>query len=269
MWKGDNIIKSNNIVIMSVFFGDLICLGGDFMNNVDLGNIRVVATDIDGTLTNREYLIDLEAITYIRLLEKNDIKVILITGHTFATVSTLSQYIGTSGPVVAENGCVIGYKWEPIMLGPPIDKKEEIIQMMENLGFKLTKSSHFKFIDMAFRRTDKAANITNEELHRILSSAGFEDLEISDSGFAVHIAPKGLNKGSGLVKALEMLNVSPSEALFIGDGENDIPAFKVVGVSVAVNNAPATVKKHADLVTREPYGKGFVEMAKMLLKKED
>ena len=65
-----------------------------------------------------------------------------------------------------------------------------------------------------------------------------------------------------------MLNIPPSEALFIGDGENDLPAFKVAGVSVAVNNAPATVKKHADLVTNESYGKGFVEMAKMLLEKK-
>ncbi len=255
-------------MIRSAFFGTSICLRCDFMNNVNLNGIKVVATDIDGTLTNREYLIDLEAITYIRLLEKNDIKVILITGHTFATVSTLSQYIGTSGPVVAENGCVIGYKWEPILLGKPINEKEKLIKIMEDLGFKLTKSSNFKFIDIAFRRTEKSANITNEELHKILSSEGFENLEISDSGFAVHIAPKGLNKGSGLIKALEMLNIPPSEALFIGDGENDLPAFKVAGVSVAVNNAPATVKKHADLVTNESYGKGFVEMAKMLLEKK-
>ena len=237
------------------------------MSEPDFTQVKVVATDIDGTLTNKNYLIHLEAIRYIRLLEKNGIKVILISGHTFPTVSTLSQYIGTTAPVVAENGCVIGYKWEPILLGKPIENKQKLIDLMIKLGFKPTKSTQFKFIDLAFRRTEKTKDLTTETLQQILSNNGFLDLEISDSGFAVHLAPQGLNKGTGLLRALDIMNLHPENCLFIGDGGNDLPAFEVAGISVAVKNAPDDIKRRVDIVTSKPYGEGFVEIAKTILLK--
>lgn len=52
----------------------------------------------------------------------------------------------------------------------------------------------------------------------------------------------------GIMKALELLNVKPNEALFVGDGTMDIIAAKSAGViSVAVPTGPFSVDKLLEL----------------------
>lgn len=233
----------------------------------DLEWLKVIATDVDGTLANKNYQLNLNAVNYIRKLENLGIKVILITGHTFPTVSTLSQYIGTSGPVVAENGCVIGFKWDPVLLGEPPKERNRLIETMSELGFYSPPANKFKFIDLAFKRTEKSKYITSSQVREYINQRGFKGLEVSDSGFAIHVAPRGLNKGIGLREALRMIDTDPSHAIYIGDGENDIPGFKVARVSIAVANAPDTVKKVVDFVTEKVNGEGFSQVAKRILEK--
>ena len=233
----------------------------------DLKWLKVIATDVDGTLANKNYQLNLNAVNYIRKLENLGIKVILITGHTFPTVSTLSQYIGTSGPVVAENGCVIGFKWNPILLGKPPKEKDKLIEIMDELGFYSPHANKFKFIDLAFKRTEKSKDITSSQVKEYINRRGFRGLEVSDSGFAIHVAPEGLNKGIGLKEALKMVGAKPSHVIYIGDGENDIPGFKLARLSIAVANAPESVKKVADFVTERENGEGFSQVAKKILEK--
>ncbi len=227
--------------------------------------IKVVATDIDGTLSNKNYHLNLMAINYIRKLENLGIKVILVTGQAFPVASALSQYIGTTAPVVAENGCVIGYKWEPILLGEPIRDRDRVVKIMSDLGFYEALTNKFKFIDLAFKRRGKSLHIPVEQIVSELEKNGFKDLEVTDSGFAVHIAPKGLNKGYGLLKALELIEIGSENVLYVGDGENDLSAFEKVGYRVAVANSPPSLKKVADYVTKGSNGEGFAELAKILI----
>lgn len=55
-----------------------------------------------------------------------------------------------------------------------------------------------------------------------------------DSGFAIHVKKPWINKGSGIEKACELLGLNPKEVAHVGDGENDLDAFKVVGYRIAV-----------------------------------
>lgn len=55
----------------------------------------------------------------------------------------------------------------------------------------------------------------------------------------------GVNKGSGVAILLEHLRLDPSRVLFIGDNENDLPVFDVVGTSVAMATAPEEVRQRA------------------------
>jgi len=241
------------------------------MTNFNFKGVEAIATDIDGTLTKPNYLLSIEAIQSIRELEKIGIKVILISGHVFPTVSALSQYVGTSGPIVAENGCVIGYRWEPILLGDPIEDREKVVKLMIDLGFEEAPTNKFRYIDLAFRRTSRS-NLSVETLYDLLEKNGINGIEIHDSGFAVHISPKGLNKGVGLRKALELAKIDPNKTIAIGDGDNDLPFFSVVGFSVAVANASENLKKQANLVLERGNGEGFQELAKMIInakKKEE
>ena len=74
--------------------------------------IKAIITDVDGTLTiNREdYRLEIDAIKAIRKAEGYGIPVVLVSGNALPVVVSISRYVGTTGPVVGENGCLIFYK---------------------------------------------------------------------------------------------------------------------------------------------------------------
>ena len=88
---------------------------------------------------------------------------------------------------------------------------------------------------------------------------GFPELDIVDTGFAVHIKSRCINKGTGLKRLAELMGISARDFVAIGDSPNDIEMLKVSGFGVAVGNAHPDVKKAANMVTRGEHGAGVSE----------
>ncbi|MBV7330461.1 HAD family hydrolase [Chloroflexi bacterium TSY] len=59
---------------------------------------------------------------------------------------------------------------------------------------------------------------------------------------------QGVDKGSGVLRLCELLDVAPQRVLAIGDSDNDIPMLETVGFAVAMGNASAGVKAVADWI---------------------
>ena len=76
---------------------------------------KAIAVDIDGTLTDSNKEIYLEAIEALRRLEAAGIPIILATGNVRAITYGLWRFIGATGPMVCENGGVV---WHPEWDGP-------------------------------------------------------------------------------------------------------------------------------------------------------
>lgn len=75
------------------------------------------------------------------------------------------------------------------------------------------------------------------------------------------------NKASVLNRILEKADLTPEKIAFIGDDLPDIPLFKKVGLSIAVADAPETVRENADMITSAEGGKGAVrEVCEAILK---
>lgn len=55
----------------------------------------------------------------------------------------------------------------------------------------------------------------------------------------------GVDKGSGVAVLLDHLGLDPKRVLFVGDNENDLPVFRVVGTCVAMSTAPEEVRRRA------------------------
>jgi 3-deoxy-D-manno-octulosonate 8-phosphate phosphatase (KDO 8-P phosphatase) len=66
---------------------------------------------------------------------------------------------------------------------------------------------------------------------------------------------------------LEKFGLREEEVAYMGDDIVDIPIFRRVGLSIAVNDAADEAKEHAIMITRERGGKGAVrEVCDFLLK---
>lgn len=66
------------------------------------------------------------------------------------------------------------------------------------------------------------------------------------------------DKASTLHAIVVELSVAPADVVYIGDDWNDLPAFEVAGIRIAVANAAAEVCAAADFITTAPGGQGAV-----------
>jgi phosphoglycolate phosphatase (TIGR01487 family) len=73
------------------------------------------------------------------------------------------------------------------------------------------------------------------------------------------ILPSGVNKGSGIMKFIELLGFK-GKIIAVGDSQNDISLFRVANFKVAVNNALNEIKELADLVLNKDDGQGIIEL---------
>ena len=76
------------------------------------------------------------------------------------------------------------------------------------------------------------------------------ELQVIFNKGAVMVLPAGVNKATGLARALERSGLSPHNAVGIGDAENDHALLRLCGCGVAVANALPRLKEAADIVTR-------------------
>jgi len=88
---------------------------------------------------------------------------------------------------------------------------------------------------------------------------GLERPVIFNKG-AVMILPPGINKASGLARALAELGLSARNLVAAGDAENDHALLDAAEYSVAVANAIPTLKEAADRVTLGTRGDGVLEV---------
>ena len=65
----------------------------------------------------------------------------------------------------------------------------------------------------------------------------------------VDIISPGGGKDQGMDAILDFFGISLEDTMAFGDGENDIPMLRHAHVGVAMGNADALVRSHADFVT--------------------
>ncbi len=214
--------------------------------------VSLVAIDVDGTLTYKEPYIHLGAIKSLRSLGK-EVPITLVTGNPYPIAYALTVYLRPYDKVIgiAENGAVIYIGNREILEGN--------IEVMENVRKFLMKRGYYKYIseDSKFRFVDIALRMKPEDQERLkkdLSEAGF-DVETTSSGYAIHVLPREISKGTGLLTLCKEMNISCKEVVAIGDSYNDISMFSAAGLSITLPNAPEDVKKKADIVIGGPgYG---------------
>jgi phosphoglycolate phosphatase (TIGR01487 family) len=216
--------------------------------------IEAVAIDIDGTLTHRNRSIDCRAVACLRTLK---IPIVLATGNVLCFARAAAKLIGTGGQIIAENGGVISLEY---------DGKEYYdgdIEACERAFDALNAHFDVEKIDPNYRKTEIA-------LRRNFDSADAEhivghDIEVVDSGYAIHLKSRSVDKGTGLRRISDLMGIDAGDFAAIGDSRNDIQMFAAAGFSIAVGNAHPSLMEVSDLTTFGEYGAGVVEAIEYLV----
>ena len=244
---------------------------------IDFRLIRLVATDMDGTLTSGgkftpallQALVDLEAV---------GIPVLIVTGRSAGWVNGLASYLPVQG-ALAENGGLfypLGVG-EPVTLTPIPDLKVHRQHLAETFAILQTKFPQIQeSSDNRFRVTDwtfDVAKLNSSEL-QILSSLCLElGWGFTYSTVQCHIKPLNQDKASGLLQVLRDYypQFTTDQVVTVGDSPNDESLFNpdYFPVSIGVANVleyTQQLQHQPAFITTAAEGEGFRELAQLILR---
>ena len=225
--------------------------------------IEAIAVDIDGTITDDARKICISAIKALRKAEKAGIPTIIVTGNVVNYAYAAEVLIGCSGGLVCENGGVVFKEGENNNAVEILVERDFITSAESHLKEKLGEkfdihASHdnmYRLTETVFYKT-----IEREELEDALKDFKYVDeLEIYDSGFALHITDKRVNKGTSLRYLCERSGINMENVMAIGDSQNDEDFLKEAGYKIAVGNADDKLKEISTYACENFYGDGVAE----------
>jgi HAD superfamily hydrolase (TIGR01484 family) len=238
------------------------------------GKIRLVMTDVDGTLTPGGDSISRPVLESVRRLEEQGITVGLVSGRTMPRLESLAGRLGISGPLIAENGGAAKLKasGQLVELGysrlPAIKALKEIKSRFPG-GIKEREDNRERLVDVVFW----SQGIATDELRSSL-----RNVQLLDSGYILHIMQKGISKGRTLMRLLGQVGdggLSPPEILVIGDSTTDLSLFQLFPHSVLIINPrlPAadreTLRRAAEYLSDGEYDDGFAEVARHIVNAQE
>ncbi len=234
--------------------------------------MKLVVSDLDGTLLNMESQITTYTKTTVKKLVSSGIEFAIATGRGRASAVKLKKDIGLDIYLICNNGANIYDKEERSIFEKIIDKKtsQEIIKLL-----KERKVAYNGFIDDNFYRDEYDKNdyskrvdfmehiLFNIEdcpaLHKIIIVENSDailkineelrekfsdvvEITISDPE-CIDIVPKECSKGNALKIIAQEMGIDMNRIMAFGDGENDLDMLRKVGHPVVMENAQEVVKK--------------------------
>jgi hydroxymethylpyrimidine pyrophosphatase-like HAD family hydrolase len=231
--------------------------------------IRLLATDVDGTLT-REGALASEVVDAIARLAASGIETMPTSGRSSGEVLGLVRYLPGVRRGLAENGCVEVIPDAPVRpLGPTVDRAhvrtiaQRIAAALE-LPLSPTPDDPFRIVDVAFERAGR----TDDELAALASALRHESLHLTWSNVHVHVTLEPPDKG---LAVLRVAGVEPLAIATIGDAPNDAGLFVAgrFGLTVGTGDVlrqAAAMPHLPEFVTAAREADAFLELADCLLR---
>ncbi|MDJ0734851.1 MAG: HAD family hydrolase [Nostocaceae cyanobacterium] len=246
------------------------------INHHNFTNIRLVATDMDGTLTT-EGKFRSSLLQAVEDLAAANIKILIVTGRSAGWVSGLSSLMPLAG-AIAENGGLFypSGREHPLALTSISclkSHRQDLAATFEQLKAKFPQIQ--ESADNRFRITDwtfDVAGLNFQEISTLSHICQEMGWGFTYSSVQCHIKPLGQDKAVGLLQVLQehFPEVSPQEVVTVGDSPNDESLFdsSCFPTSVGVANVLQYAKKlrhKPAYVTLAEEGEGFCELAGLIL----
>jgi hydroxymethylpyrimidine pyrophosphatase-like HAD family hydrolase len=213
-----------------------------------------LATDYDGTLAHDGH-VEPETLAAARRLRDSGRKLILVTGRELPELQSVFPDMGICDCIVAENGALLYW---------PAEEREEVLGEPPPETF-ITEVTHRQVKPFSLGKVIFATWRPHEAaVLEIIQLLGIE-YHIIFNKRAVMVLPSGVNKATGLAKALKRLKISPHHVVGVGDAENDHAFLDSCAVAAAVENALPALKERCDLVLEQDHGSGVIELIDRLL----
>lgn len=261
--------------------------------------MKIVFTDLDGTLLDHFTYSYKDSLEGIKLLAKRKINLILVSSKTFAEMRLLSTKLKLKQPFIFENGAGIAFPekkdFKIKLLGlsvEELDKKiEELsdkispgirtfsqmdaeeVQNRTSLSFEKAELAKKRLASLPFVITEEK-QLTIDDINNINDEINNYGVTITKGGRFYHFISSTTSKGNAINYLLKILKEqNPDKEKFItmgiGDSLNDLPLLKEVDYPFAVRKHDGSILEtdFAIYGTENIGPKGFTEAVKLFVEK--
>jgi HAD superfamily hydrolase (TIGR01484 family) len=233
-------------------------------------DIRLIMTDVDGTITDLPGRVEAVAEDAIRALLARGITVGFVSGRTLPRLEAPAMNIGINGPIIGENGGIVKLKTTGRLLNLGYSR-EPALRDLDRLkkafpkAIESTEDDADRLVDVGF----KAQGVDAVELRKHIKES-----ELLDSGYMLHLLQKGVGKGATLKRILPRIGdgkLSRDQVLVLGDSLTDISLFRIFPHSVFIRNsrlsaaARSAMEEAAKYVSDLEFGAGFAQVTEHIL----
>lgn len=255
------------------------------MNKIE--NIKIIFTDIDGTLTDDNREISDNTKKIIERAKKNGIYVVLCSGRDNLYVCEYSKKCKASNYSISSNGALI-YDYENDINIFENKMENAVVEKIWNylLDKKLEcflNTQDVRYCNKYLKNQKDPSKIVIEDFNLIKDKTIFQivvcsntyrelkdvenwldnidDVKISNSSpdyvnkvengseYFLNLSCSDVSKGNAIKYFLNHINAKKEEAICFGDHFNDYEMFEECGYKVAMQNASDELKMKSDYIT--------------------
>ncbi|MGL5756885.1 MAG: HAD family hydrolase [Paraclostridium sp.] len=245
--------------------------------------VKLIATDMDGTLLNSNHEIPMDFKEMIEALRERNIMFAISTGRNYLDIVYKFDEYKDELLFICENGTAMYYKGECIyskfLEKDTIEKLVTIGRDIENAypmlcgtkGLYLEDDKALELLNIHFPmnvpviKVDSLLDVEdgifkvnmfdmdNAETNSYnrFKNENIEKVTLTPSGkYWLDMSSFGTNKGVAIKKAQEMFNINYDETMVFGDHLNDLEMMKSAHHSYAMKNGHNDVKEIANFETK-------------------
>jgi Cof subfamily protein (haloacid dehalogenase superfamily) len=258
--------------------------------------IKLIATDMDGSLLNDNHEINIEFWDVFKEIRKKDIIFSAASGRqyysllkNFDSIKNDMLFIAENGTYVIQNGKELfsvtldkEHVLKFIEIGRQIPETDLVVcgkksaymeSNNENLISEISKYyPRFKIVEDLTKIDDEILKVSlcdflgSEKNSHKYFKAYEDEFNVAISGEnwldITHILA---NKGMAIKKIQEIFKITPSETMVFGDFLNDLDMIKNAKYSYAMENAHPLLKKEANFIADSNNNNGVVKKIKEIV----
>ncbi len=255
--------------------------------------VRMIVTDLDGTLVNSDYTISEENRKAVAAAAKAGVPTIIATGRMHCAALRFAAEIGVEDAIISYNGAMVRTVAGEVLSASYLEP--QVVERV--LGYVFAKGWYVQsyvgdalyYVEQteAARVYESASKIFGEAVGRGGMLARTEEVpklllvvpgdeiggiirELRDkfrneadvmqsSPTYIEIVRPGVSKARAMLALAGKRGIDAGEIMALGDSGNDIEMIRAAGIGVAMGNALAAVKEAADEVTLPCGENGFAD----------
>lgn len=235
---------------------------------------RLIASDLDGTLLNRNHQISTHTIDVLTRIQQSQVHFLIATGRHYRDVQRMAKNFTFPMYLITSNGARVHTSEGEKILQQDVSPTavEDILRLTQGCNFyRNLYHDDYWFVEadnqrvlsytnvsgFSYTRTD-FAKVTRDGISKMLFIGDPDELNVLERvlveryGTSLNITfslpsclevmGQNVNKGTALQNVLERLSLTSDEVIAFGDGLNDKEMLELVKTGVIMANADRRLK---------------------------